>query len=241
MHLTVCVFPAGQVPEAIAKAYHAGMCHRERRQVQQAFMDGRLRVVVATVAFGMGLDRPDVRAVLHLGLPASLETYVQAVGRAGRDGQPAHCHLFLQPQVLACPARAPHPVSPTAPPPLCHTVTASMPQGQDLQELRRHVYADAADFLAVKKLVQCAFPPCTCAQAQRPPERDGAGSQKTPVAGSLREAEQPGSQRAARCPGHQRALPVQPLVQALDLPEEGEELGTVGTSPHTCVPTCPCP
>uniref|UniRef100_A0A8C7CFR3 DNA 3'-5' helicase n=1 Tax=Neovison vison TaxID=452646 RepID=A0A8C7CFR3_NEOVI len=138
--------PRGQVPEAIAKAYHAGMCHRERRQVQQAFMDGRLRVVVATVAFGMGLDRPDVR-------------------------------------------------------------------GQDLQELRRHVYADAADFLAVKKLVQCAFPPCTCAQAQRPPERDGAGSQKTPVAG----------QRAARCPGHQRALPVQPLVQALDLPEEAIE------------------
>ncbi|XP_045864331.1 LOW QUALITY PROTEIN: ATP-dependent DNA helicase Q4 [Meles meles] len=183
----------GQVPEAIAKAYHAGMCHRERQQTQQAFMDGRLRVVVATVAFGMGLDRPDVRAVVHLGLPASLETYVQAVGRAGRDGQPAHCHLFLH------------------------------PQGQDLQELRRHVHADAADFLAVKKLVQCAFAPCTCAHAQRPPEKDGAGSQKMPVAGSPREAEQPSGQRAARCPGHQRALPVQPLVQALDMPEEAVE------------------
>lgn len=67
--------------------------------MQKAFMQGQLRVVVATVAFGMGLDRPDVRAVLHLGLPPSFESYVQAVGRAGRDGQPAHCHLFLHPQV----------------------------------------------------------------------------------------------------------------------------------------------
>lgn len=97
----------------MAEAYHAGMCSRERRRVQRAFMEGRLRVVVATVAFGMGLDRPDVRAVLHLGLPPSFESYVQAVGRAGRDGQPAHCHLFLRPQVSI------HPLElPSAPPPL---------------------------------------------------------------------------------------------------------------------------
>lgn len=86
-------------PEAVAEAYHAGMCSQERRRVQQAFMQGRLRMVVATVAFGMGLDRPDVRAVLHLGLPPSFESYVQAIGRAGRDGKPAHCHLFMHPQV----------------------------------------------------------------------------------------------------------------------------------------------
>lgn len=93
----------------MAEAYHAGMCSRARQRVQRAFMEGRLRVVVATVAFGMGLDRPDVRAVLHLGLPPSFESYVQAVGRAGRDGQPAHCHLFLQPQVGAHTSRAPPP------------------------------------------------------------------------------------------------------------------------------------
>lgn len=64
--------PHGRALEAVAEAYHAGLCSRERRRVQRAFMEGRLRMVVATVAFGMGLDRPDVRAVLHLGLPPAL-------------------------------------------------------------------------------------------------------------------------------------------------------------------------
>lgn len=106
-------FPAGRgAQEALVEAYHAGMCSQERRRVHRAFMEGQLRVVVATVAFGMGLDRPDVRAVLHLGLPPSFESYVQAVGRAGRDGQPAHCHLFLQPQVCAGPAKLPRPLAP---------------------------------------------------------------------------------------------------------------------------------
>ena len=58
-------------------------------------MSGCLRVVVATVAFGMGLDKADVRAVIHFNLPKTFESYVQEIGRAGRDGLPAHCHLFL--------------------------------------------------------------------------------------------------------------------------------------------------
>ncbi|XP_077614319.1 ATP-dependent DNA helicase Q4 isoform X2 [Crocuta crocuta] len=96
-------------------------------------------------------------------------------------------------------------------------------EAQDLQELRRHVYAEGTDFLAVKKLVQCSFPPCTCTRAQRPPEQEGAKSQERPVAVSPREAEQPSSKRTAQCLGHERALPVQPLVQALDMPEEAIE------------------
>lgn len=83
----------------IAEAYHAGMSASERRRVQNNFMCGELRVVVATVAFGMGLDKSDVRGIIHYNMPKSFESYVQEIGRAGRDGEPAHCHLFLDPEV----------------------------------------------------------------------------------------------------------------------------------------------
>ncbi len=75
--------------ELAAAAYHAGMEPEERERVQAAFLEGRLDVIVATVAFGMGIDKADVRTVIHAALPGSIESYYQEIGRAGRDGKPA--------------------------------------------------------------------------------------------------------------------------------------------------------
>ena len=80
-----------------AVAYHAGLGGATRRAAQAGFMAGRYDVMVATIAFGMGIDIPDIRYVLHAMMPSSLETYHQEIGRAGRDGRPAECVIFHHP------------------------------------------------------------------------------------------------------------------------------------------------
>jgi ATP-dependent DNA helicase RecQ len=94
-----------KVTERVAKAlrgsglrvghYHAGRTKLARERAQQAFEAGRTRVLVATNAFGMGIDLPDIRLIVHFQTPGSVEAYYQEAGRAGRDGEPSHCLLFF--------------------------------------------------------------------------------------------------------------------------------------------------
>src|SRR5579859_3519011 len=79
----------------ICETYHAGMSLEQRDEVQTLFLTNKIKIIIATNAFGLGIDKPDVRFVIHNNLPLSLESYYQEAGRAGRDEKPAYCYLFF--------------------------------------------------------------------------------------------------------------------------------------------------
>jgi len=103
--------PTRRLTELVARAllrmgvraapYHAGLSAATRRELLLDFLRDRVPVVVATSAFGMGIDKPDVRLVLHWGPPPTLEAYYQEAGRAGRDGRRAACVMLWRPEDLA--------------------------------------------------------------------------------------------------------------------------------------------
>ena len=96
-------FYAGELAQCGVRvaAYHAGMRAADRERVHERFLADKLDVVVAASAFGMGIDKPDVRFVAHTSVPESLDSYYQQIGRAGRDGQPAEVTLFYRPEDLS--------------------------------------------------------------------------------------------------------------------------------------------
>ena len=76
------------------EAYHAGMSNKKRTEIENSWKDDEINVIIATVAFGMGIDKPNVRFVIHNNMPTSMENYYQEIGRGGRDGEPCYCILF---------------------------------------------------------------------------------------------------------------------------------------------------
>jgi ATP-dependent DNA helicase Q4 len=160
-----------------SEAYHAGMVASRRRTIQNAFMKGELRIVVATIAFGMGINLSNIRGIIHFNMPKSFENYVQEVGRAGRDGKTSHCHVFLS------------------------------SRGEDLSELRRHIYANAVDRHVIRKLIKKIFIPCSCKNRLKDEKETSMCTDSVEKSDRI-------------CPGHEVCFSIEETVQSLDIPEE---------------------
>ncbi|BHF63284.1 ATP-dependent DNA helicase Q4 [Sparganum proliferum] len=129
--------------------YHAGLSSAERLRAQKKFMTGRVRVLVATTAFGMGLNKRNLQAVIHYSLPKSFENYIQEIGRVGRNGQQSFCHAFLPPGMADDPREA--------------------------NEIRRHTFANHIDPVMLKRLLRIIFAPCGAACMRRRSEASCTG------------------------------------------------------------------
>ncbi|CAH8493890.1 unnamed protein product [Schistosoma turkestanicum] len=121
-------------------AYHAGQTTSERSRIQKKFMNGKIRVLIATCAFGMGLNKADLQAVIHFSLTKSFENYVQEIGRVGRKQQASYCHAFLPSSLMNDPYEENH--------------------------IRRHIFANHIDIVLLKRLLGLIFKDfqCTCRQ-----------------------------------------------------------------------------